>query len=529
MTTGAALRAAVERAMARDRVPGVAVAVTDAERTLYRELFGLADVGAGRVVDPKTLFEIGSIGKTFTAIVLLQLAEEGRISLDDPVARHLPWFEVPLVGRPITVHDLLSHTAGINAGTEGTPEARFQVWALRDFVPGSAPGTRFHYSNVGYKALGLMIEAVDGRRYAEAVRVRVLEPLAMNDSESEIRHEIRPRMAVGYEYLYDDRVLHSGQPLVPAPWLETDTADGSIASTASDMAALARMLLRRGEGPTGRVLSEAGFESMRTAHATPLEGWAYGYGLSISNRGGRTYLGHGGGMVGYLAGLQVEPESGLGAVVLQNAYGLDPMALARTAIAVVRDGREPDPTEDEMETADLVGTYRPESEGVSPIEVVVSSGRLVVRLADGEVGLEDRGDRRFLAAHPSIDRHLLAFGPPAGPASHLWHGDIRFARDGAKPAPLASPDPSLLPIAGHYRSHNPWATNFRVLLRGDRAWLTFPGAPDGFDDEQPLAAMPGGDFQVGEEGSPERLAFDTVVEGRALRAWLSGFPYYRVD
>jgi CubicO group peptidase (beta-lactamase class C family) len=516
--------------MDRDHVPGVAVAVTDDRRTMVCETFGLADVAAGRPVDAGTLFEIGSIGKTFTAVVVLQLVEEGRIALDDPVQRHLPSFEVPLVGRAITVHDLLSHTAGINAGIDGTPEARFQVWALRDLVPGSAPGTRFHYSNVGFKALGLMIEAVDGRRYAESVRARLLEPLGMTDSEPEIRHAIRPRMAVGYEYLYDDRVLHSGQPLVPAPWLETDTADGSIASTAADMAKFARMLLRRGESPAGRLMSEASFQTMRTSHATPIERWAYGYGLSISERGGRTYLGHGGGMVGYTAGLQVEPESGLGAVVLQNAYGLDPMALARTAIAVVRDGREPQPSDDGSDAVDLVGTYRSAGD-VAPIEVVERGDKLVVRSADVEVEveLEDFGDRRFLAAHPSLDRHLLAFGPPEGSAIELWHGDVRYVREGTTAAPLATPDPSLLPLAGHYRSHNPWATNFRVMLRGDRAWLTFPAAPDGFEDEQPLVALPDGSFRVGEEEDlPERLAFDTVVDGRALRAWLSGFPYYRV-
>jgi hypothetical protein len=85
-------------------------------------------------------------------------------------------------------------------------------------------------------------------------------------------------------------------------------------------------------------------------------------------------------------------------------------------------------------------------------------------------------------------------------------------------------------IAGHYRSHNPWTTNFWVILRDAVPWLVFAAAPDGFEDEQPLIARPDGSFAAGEDPrTPEDIRFDTVVDGRTLRAWLSGSPYYRVD
>ena len=109
----------------------------------------------------------------------MQLVEEGKVRLDDPVVRHLPWFKVPRTGERITIRHLLSHTAGITAGIDGTPEPRFQVWRLRDLPPGSAPGRRFHYSNVGFKAIGLMVEAIEGAPYPDVVRRRVLEPLGM--------------------------------------------------------------------------------------------------------------------------------------------------------------------------------------------------------------------------------------------------------------------------------------------------------------------------------------------------------------
>jgi CubicO group peptidase (beta-lactamase class C family) len=291
-----------ERELADTGLPGLALALTGTDGPPVVRTRGLSDIAARRPVEPDTLFEIGSIGKTFTAIVILQLAEEGRLDLGAPVVDALPWFEVPVVGRPITIHDLLTHTAGITVGIDGTPEAASQVWALRDRRPGSAPGERFHYSNLGYKTLGLVIEAVEGRRYPEVIQTRILGPLGMAATEPAITNDVRPRLAVGYDYLHDDRIGYPGRPLAPATWVETATADGSIASTAGDMAAFARMILRRGEGPHGRLLGEASFARMATPHARPTPTSGYGYALATRVLDGRTFLGHPGGMIGYLAG-----------------------------------------------------------------------------------------------------------------------------------------------------------------------------------------------------------------------------------
>jgi CubicO group peptidase (beta-lactamase class C family) len=416
--------------------PGLTVGVTDRDATISIGTYGLAEIASGRPVDEETLFEIGSIGKTFTAILVLQLAEEGAIDLDAPVAAYLPWFEVPQPdgAEPIAVAHLLSHTSGLAAGIDGTPEAAFQVWSLRDLPTRSLPGERFHYSNVGFKALGLVLEAVTGSPYPELLRTRILEPLGMTATEPAITNEIRDRLAVGYEYLHDDRTAGPRDPLVTATWLETATADGSIASNARDMCAFARMLLRGGEP----VLGADAFARMSAPHARVSDTVAYGYGLLIRELEGRRTIGHGGGMVGYLAGLQVDVEAGIGAIVLQNGYGTSPMRLARLAIGV----REPD----------------------------------------------------------------------AGEAPRAEH---------------AAPQPS--PIAGRYRSHIPWATSLEVVDRGGEPWLLFGSSPDGFDDGQRL--VPDGDlFRVGDDpGNPETMRFDTELDGRTLRAWLSGWPFYRVD
>jgi CubicO group peptidase (beta-lactamase class C family) len=564
------------RELADTGLPGLAVGLTGPGGQPVVRTYGLADLAARRPVEPETLFEIGSIGKTFTAIAILQLVEEGRLDLDAPVVDALPWFEAPVVGRPITIHDLLTHTAGITVGIDGTPEATSQVWALRNRRPGSPPGERFHYSNVGYKTLGLIIETLEGRPYPEVIRARILEPLGMTATEPAITNAIRPRLAVGYDYLHDDRIGYPGRPLAPATWVETATADGSIASTAGDMAAFARMILRRGEGPDGRLLGQASFARMAKPHAWPTPDYGYGCALATRVLDGRTFLGHGGGMIGYLAALQVDPAADLAAVVLQNGLMGRPMALARAVLAAARGpevggmsgaavsaasvsdasvscaslsaapgargtstGQASDadrsgggnPPADEASDPDRTGVYRtdPGQPDADLLEITAGPDGPTLRWRGRSLILEALGDGSFLAPDPDLDRYALRFEPAGDRPVVVWHGPTRFVRDGAAASPLPAPDPAVAALAGHYRSHDPWVTNFRVILRGDVPWLVFPAAPDGFEDEQPLVVRADGSLRVGDDpGGPEDLRFDTVVDGRPLRAWLSGFPYYRM-
>jgi D-alanyl-D-alanine carboxypeptidase len=519
----AAIDDAARVAMERGRIPGLTLGLTDRDGTILIRTYGFAELTSRRPVTPDTLFEIGSIGKTFTAVAILQLVDEGLLDLHAPVDNYLPWFVVPQPAghAPITIAHLLSHTGGIVAGIDGTPEAAFQVWSLRDLPTFSAPGERFHYSNVGYKALGLVLEAVEGRPYPEIIRTRILEPLEMLSTEPAITHDIRPRLAVGYEYLHDDRLTHSRAPLAPATWLETGTADGSIASTPEDMSAFVRLLMRGGEGPSGRLLSEEAFAQMSTG--TPWEDGtvAYGYGLLLRELGGRRFIGHGGGMVGYLAAMQADPDANLGVIVLQNGMGSNPMGLARTVIRIA-DGEAVPADVAAAAYDDLVGLYEP------ALEVIASDTGPLLRHEGREIALEQLEDDLFVPVDATFDRFPLRVDRSPNAAPVLWHGGRRYVRAGVPARPLPEPSAELQAIAGHYRSHNPWTTNFRVVLRGAQPWLIFPAAPDGFDTEQPLISPDDRTFRVGEDrGNPETLRFDTVIEGRALRAWLSGWPYYR--
>ena len=197
------------------------------------------------------MFEIGSIGKSFTNVALLQLHDEGALDLHGPVSGYLPWFEVHSDFGPITTHHLMTHTAGLPSGTDVGPHGLYESWALRNQRTGAPPGEYFRYSNVGYKTLGFLLEELDGRPYQDAIQTRVLDPLGMHDSHPVIGFETRKRAAVGYRSFYDDRPEHRDHGLVPALWTEYGVGDGGQASTVEDMCIFLRMLMNGGKGPFG--------------------------------------------------------------------------------------------------------------------------------------------------------------------------------------------------------------------------------------------------------------------------------------
>ncbi len=528
----------IEQQMQAANIPGLALAVTDRERLLHVATYGYAERACQRSVRLDTLFQIGSIGKSFTAILLLQLHEAGRVDLHAPVTRYLPWFHIPLGyaqarpyrHEPITLHHLLSHTAGLIKGTEFTGEARYEVWALRQTEATAPPGTSFHYSNVGYKALGLVLEELLDQSYGEIVQERILSPLGMDATEPTITHETRKRLAVGYESFYDDRPSHPRHPLVPATWLEAATADGAIATSAADMATYLRMLINGGRGPQGRILSADSFHLMTqpVIEVPDEKTWFYGYGLQSSQDEDRHLIGHTGGVVGYYAAILADLDDGLGVVILMNGPG-EPGQIAEAALKLLRaahHGRElpdllpiPEPTRIEN-AADYAGMYR---EGDRSFTLAAEGERLVMHYGRECISLELRGEDRFYVPHPEFALFLLCFGRDKGQIVEAFHGPRWYVHDRvAGPATFAYP-PEWDAYPGHYRSHNPWYTNFRVVLRKGGLVLIEPGG-----DEEALVPLGNGVFRVGaDERSPERLRLGTVLDGQTIRANLSCCDYYR--
>ena len=292
----------LEGFLERRGLPGVAISVTNADGAVSSVSKGWAELRR-RAIDADTLFELGSIGKTYTALVTLQLVDEGLLSLEAPVTEYLPWFEVRSAYEPIRLEHLLTHSAGLVRGAELTADSRFDVWALRETVAGFAPGDRHYYSNAGYRTLGYVLEEVTGERYPDLLRARILAPLGLKHTEPEITVEIRNRMAVGYDRLHDDRTPSPDDPLYPAPWLETGTADGCLAATADDLATFGRFLLA---GEAKRLTAGRLVESE--------DGWRYGYGLELKG----DLFRHGGSMPGFASTLLGDLESRYAAAALMN-------------------------------------------------------------------------------------------------------------------------------------------------------------------------------------------------------------------
>jgi CubicO group peptidase (beta-lactamase class C family) len=311
-TTAATLEVRLAREQADGRLPSaVAGVVRDGELVWSA---GVGDVD-GAPPDANTQYRIGSITKTFVAVCVLRLRDEGRLSLEDPIVDHV--LEAPI--DRATIAQLLSHAAGLRAETAGpwwerTPGGSWQALteALGSAAAAHPPGRRFHYSNVGYAVLGELLARRRGVAWHEVVRDELLLPLGMQ------RTTIRPAApsARGFAvHPYADVLLpepeHDAVAMAPA---------GQLWSTIADLARWAAFL----GGATDGLLSEDTLAELArplVVDDRPGQPWtaAHGLGVQVWNRGGQRLIGHGGSMPGFLATVQVDVASGDGVVAAANA------------------------------------------------------------------------------------------------------------------------------------------------------------------------------------------------------------------
>lgn len=296
--------------------PGASVIVERGGRVLLRKAYGMADVELGVPLRPEHVMRIGSITKQFTAVAVLMLVDEGKLSLEDDVTKFIP--DYPTQGRRITVEHLLTHTSGIRSYTD-MPEWRptlrndlspTQLIAVFRGQPlDFAPGQDWRYNNSGYVLLGTIIESVSGQSYADFLRTRIFEPLEMRSTRVETQTAVIPGRVPGYA-LAEGRVLQNAMYMSSThPY-----SAGAILSTADD-------LLRWGHAVAeGRFLKP---ETWRRAHAAyTLPGGrsaGYGYGWFISTLAGQPTVEHGGDINGFSSHGMWMPSERLLVYVLSNA------------------------------------------------------------------------------------------------------------------------------------------------------------------------------------------------------------------
>src|SRR5918999_819043 len=356
----------------RQPLAGLAVGVVRDGELVYERGLGFAYVDARRPVTADTVFRIGSISKTMTAIAVMQLVEQGRLELDDPVNEHLRGYRVEHRpgSPPVTIRHLLTHTGGLGELRRLTDVARPTIGLGADpekslpaltelYAPvlkaELAPGEKWAYANHGFATLGQLVEDVAGRPFADHVREAVFEPLGMEHTDFLRSERVRGELAVGYAFARGRLKPVKDREIVVGP-------AGSVFSSLRDLSAYAAALMDGGGG----VLKP---ESLQRMWEPQLEVapdlTAMGLAFFLHDLGGPRVVGHDGGWPGFVSALLVAPEDGLAVIAFTNtSAGLPTVSFSTEALRRLLGVPEPGlPRPDVPERPDLwpelTGLYKP--------------------------------------------------------------------------------------------------------------------------------------------------------------------------
>jgi CubicO group peptidase (beta-lactamase class C family) len=317
----AAIDAYVEAQIHEQRIPGLALGIVHGNEIIHLKGFGIADP-TGAPVTAQTALSIGSLTKSFTAVAIMQLVEAGKLELDAPVQRYLPWFHVAdqASSARMTLRHLLNHASGLPRDFETTDADRLDqdANALEERLRGLStveleqPIGNYGYSNVGYQVLAMVLQQVTGQSYEDYIRQHIFAPLDMRQSFATLSEAPQHQIAAGYHYWF-------GMPVATAlPLYRTGPGNGGLFSSAKDMAHYLIAHLNQGHFGAATLLSPAGIaEVHRPAVPRPDGAYAMGWGVQTTN--GVTLLEHSGQTYNYMAKMILVPDSQWGLVLLQNS------------------------------------------------------------------------------------------------------------------------------------------------------------------------------------------------------------------
>lgn len=520
--------------------PAITLGTANKGGTVRVAAYGWNDLETKQRLTPDELFHIGSITKSFVAIVLLQLRDEGKLDLEQPILEYLPWLPIESTFGAITTHHLLTHTSGLPDALTLFPTDPNTKWRQA-----YAPGEKFYYSNLGFDILGHLVESLDGRTWPTAVRVRILEKIRMTATHGNIMNDQREHTAKSYVPYYEDRPYPRMGKLAPAGNFQFDDAAGSIASTAHDMTLYAQMLLNRGQGPNGRIFSEESFALMSKPHIKADEFGptaSYGYGIAVDTLDKHPVLRHTGGMPSFASAILLDLESGNGAFASINAMqGYRPTQVVQYAVQLMNAGESktqiaPPAIEDPAvvpNAADYVGTYitpdgkKIEITGTKQLFATIDGRRLALQRADGDT---------FLVDDLTLGRYPLTFGrlhptepaksenkteekPKPQPVVELFYGPEWYHNE-RYTGPIDFKHPaSYNPLVGYYLGGGPFPAQADIFIRKGELWM---------DGAFRLVPIGENEF-VPEGGIPERAEFLFVVNGKARLMKFAGMDMWRFE
>jgi CubicO group peptidase (beta-lactamase class C family) len=310
----------------------MSVAVVRQGKLVYAKGFGFADLENDVKAKPDTVYRIGSVTKQFTATMVMQLVQEGKLKLDDPMRKHLP--DLPEAWDKVTIRHLLNHTSGIHNYTqlpkimeEGvrTPTTPRGIVATVEAMPlDFEPGSKWNYSNTAYEILGLIVEKYDARPFGQSLQARIFGPLGMSNSHFASNGDVVKGRAQGYTEK-EGKIRNAD--FIDMSW---PYAAGSIESTVVDLAKWDAALYG------DKVLPQAALKQMWTkTRLSTGNDFGYGFGWGLKEVNGYPIVEHNGGIHGFISNIRRAPGKGLTVVVLTNSDHSDADGVAERLMAFI--------------------------------------------------------------------------------------------------------------------------------------------------------------------------------------------------
>ncbi len=491
--------------------PGAAVIVTQDGKTIYAAGRGQADVERKIPITPSTMFRIGSITKQFTAATVLKLAEQGKLSLDDPLSKYLPNYPAP--GSAATVRQLLNHTSGVmpytaipgfmvEANTNKPYTTEQLVAVFKDIPSPSKPGEQWAYNNSGYILLGAIIEKVTGKSWDQAVGDLITGPLKLASIRTGIGEEAIPGMARGYTQ------GEQGQALANKIHMSVPGGAGALVGTVGDLAIWGNAL------HNGKVVAAASYAGMTgTTMTSDGKTSPYGFGIQTGDVRGRRELGHSGGIFGFSTDSIYLPKDKIFVAVFANSDSpsADTGTVTRRLAALALGDPYPTLTKaaiDMRAVEPSLGVYQFDD----TVRTFFARGdRLFTKRTDGaEIEAFSAGANKFFYGSDDLTYFEIIPGGKASQIAFHREGSTKSAigvRTGPVPVEsvaLAIPAATLESYAGSYTS-----TAGIFVFKHEGEGLTVKlGAQPAF----PLKTTSATEFEIAQVGAKIRF---NVKDGKA--------------
>ncbi len=450
MPAYADLESRLKRSIRRHQVPGASIAVLKGSRVVATAAAGVTNLDTQVPVTPDAVFQIGSITKVFTATLIMQLVDDGLLSLDTPIVEYLPEFQIadPVTRRGVTARHLLTHTSGIDGDffvdSGRGDDAIERLMPMMTLLPSLFPlGTKMSYCNVGFALLGRIVEVLRRETYDHAMRHRIFKPLGMKQAMTLAEDALRHRCAVGH--IADPKDPKRLRVAFFTHLSHGMKAAGSTpAMSAPDLLKFVAMHLAHGRvGRNGRVVSAASAIAMQRRHIrlqkqAPPTTTGWGLGWALMDFDGHKVIGHDGGTIGQYSFLRVSPEKRVAVALLTN--GGDAIAVYREIVSELfgaairrREPVLPPPNEDlRVEPQRYIGRY----ENIQTAYVVdphrdalrfstVPKNELGMRLSELPMAFVDHETAVLRTGNPQLDRMSALF-------SDLVDGRYRYMQVGLR-------------------------------------------------------------------------------------------------